>query len=667
MVVPLEVSQWLDRNFPKPRVDPEWLEGCCDWLIGDQNISPVTAFPEFMNKVKDQLLESDLRDSMLHGTGLDVHIDRFTGNLQGPPVLVQIAAITEIGISAFQLEQIRAAREERLLAGVGDEEGEEDGDIEVEGEGPMPRYPKATLRFQLTDGVTTLEAMEYRRISQFSLGVTPLGYKLQLKSTRIQNGMAFLEPATVTLLGGKQTDLEAQQLDDFKRGLRERLQLPLEPEAEVPQPPAAVHRNNIAPPPLPPMAAVRSPLRDIASPPSPPPFPKHNDDMDMEPRRRRVPPTPALTNVASTSTAVGVSNQTRRISGLPKHHTRTSNGSNHLSEESRTPAAERATLTHVASKQSTNSSYFNSSNSGNSTAVGSGSTARRRDYDINMDVEKFDFNFLPTTRQLSRTFSSPSPFPSPSQPAKVGDDSFDFDLLNDVYPDENLPPPPAQQPPASRDKGKGRVGPSLYSTPIVPQKSSSESADGGPADDESSDDYGMMDDENDFADAEFLKKLDRVEMEALGGSSSKIYSPGNVLQQPPSSGSGSGGYCSTSSSFVYVNRKSTTGDSKDSKKGFIDTSKAPPATSGRVPAVIDIDDSDEDEDMLGADDKENEPVATRHVRRRTVAEDRGLDSGVLGRAFSSQAWPISQSQRTDGRPVVLATNPGDVLDLSDSD
>ena len=192
-----KVTQWLDENFPKPRVDrvstrkiivrngslpsaQEWLDGCCEWLIQDQHIDPVTSFLEFMDKVQDQLLESDLHDSMLHGTGLDVHIGRFTGNLRGPPVLVQIIAISEIGISAFQLEQVRAAREERLMSGVGNEEGEEEGDVDVEGEGPMPKYPRSTLRFKLSDGVTTLEAMEYRSLPQISLGPTPLGYKVSI-------------------------------------------------------------------------------------------------------------------------------------------------------------------------------------------------------------------------------------------------------------------------------------------------------------------------------------------------------------------------------------------------------------------------------------------------------------------------------------------------------
>lgn len=148
--------------------------------MDEQNISPVTAFPQFMDRVKEQLLESDLADSMLAGTGLRPGIKHATETLQGTPLLVQIVRITEIGVSAFQLEQTRAAREERIRAGVGNIEGEEDGDVEVEGEGPMPKYPRGTLRFELTDGKTFIDAMEYRPLPQLTLGITELGYKVSL-------------------------------------------------------------------------------------------------------------------------------------------------------------------------------------------------------------------------------------------------------------------------------------------------------------------------------------------------------------------------------------------------------------------------------------------------------------------------------------------------------
>ena len=45
----------------------------------------------------------------------------------------------DLSTSTFELNQIRPACKERILAGVGDKEGKEDGDIDVDGEGPMPK------------------------------------------------------------------------------------------------------------------------------------------------------------------------------------------------------------------------------------------------------------------------------------------------------------------------------------------------------------------------------------------------------------------------------------------------------------------------------------------------------------------------------------------------
>lgn len=74
--------------------------------------------------------------------------------------------------------------------------------------------------------------------------------------------------------------------------------------------------------------------------------------------------------------------------------------------------------------------------------------------------------------------------------------------------------------------------------------------------------------------------------------------------------------------------------------------------AGQVIDVITIED-DEDED-----DKENSPVPTRHVRRRT--EDRGGGFGIRGP-------PPTQRAREPGRPAILARTASDVIELSDSD
>lgn len=90
-------------------------------------------------------------------------------------------ALTDIGHSAFSLQNTRQTRIERAdldgLAVESDAEGEGGED-----EGPIPNYPRGMLRFELSDGATVIPAIEYRKIAQFQLGVTPLGCKVAIFS-----------------------------------------------------------------------------------------------------------------------------------------------------------------------------------------------------------------------------------------------------------------------------------------------------------------------------------------------------------------------------------------------------------------------------------------------------------------------------------------------------
>ena len=338
--------------------------------------------------------------------------------------------------------------------------------------------------------------------------------------------------------------------------------------------------------------------------------------------------------------------------------------------------AERNTLTYAATSQNntTSSHYFNKNNS------------KRDPDDINMDVENLGFNFSPTARQLTRLYS-PSPSTSVDVPLRLQlqqqDKSFDFDFLDEVDPDQNQPPAPAQQEPSSfvtlapsRDlKGKGRAA--LYS-PFVDQSKKLLSKI-----DDAGSDYGMMGiDDDDFTNPGFLEDLDRVEMEALGGGGTNgAQAPSLVEDVGLPSSSVSMGEFSGSGSYVLVD-----GDKQISSSASISaliTSSS--STQPIEQEIIEIGSSDEDDEMLDTDDKENEPVATRHVKRRM--ED--LDEGMRERGRSllaSQGWdpPLSGSSRKTGSKIhtqnqnrsqngsqglksrVLAMS-ADVIDLSDSD
>lgn len=259
MAAPPQVLQWIQNTYPSPQIDPvsifkpqkksltehlshqkEWLTACLSWIETDLGIPapPNGPLQPLINALESQLLESDLDDSMLHGTGLPINVNELNDVRLGGRggILVQITAITEIASSAYALLGVMKAREERGIVGL-DEANVADEDDE----GPIQRYPRGMLRFELSDGSTTLNAIEYRSLPQLTLGVTPLGYKvrissgsycydyslhvlqMRLKNPFIRNGIAFLEPATVDLLGGSAEDREVNQARDLARGLGIRL------------------------------------------------------------------------------------------------------------------------------------------------------------------------------------------------------------------------------------------------------------------------------------------------------------------------------------------------------------------------------------------------------------------------------------------------------------
>ena len=145
-------------------------------MVEEHNFNPATDIGRIKEQVESQLLMSDLTDSMIHGTGLPQDLAGLQkGVLSGPPILVQIMALTEIGHSAFNLMNVRQTKIDRAdLSGLAQQGDNEDG----ADEGPVPNYPRSMLQFELSDGTIKLNAIEYRKIPQLDLENTPLGYKV---------------------------------------------------------------------------------------------------------------------------------------------------------------------------------------------------------------------------------------------------------------------------------------------------------------------------------------------------------------------------------------------------------------------------------------------------------------------------------------------------------
>ncbi|KAF8054593.1 hypothetical protein FPV67DRAFT_1440058, partial [Lyophyllum atratum] len=140
MPVPRRVSQWVEDRFKKPRVDPEWLDGCYQWLTTEGGQDVDRDYEGLVRNIVHQLLESNFGDSMLPGTGFSANVANPTTNMILEPILVEVAALTRIGNN--------------------------------------PLDPRGTLKFELTDGTIVLPAVECRPLPELSLENTPLGYKV---------------------------------------------------------------------------------------------------------------------------------------------------------------------------------------------------------------------------------------------------------------------------------------------------------------------------------------------------------------------------------------------------------------------------------------------------------------------------------------------------------
>ncbi|EJU04925.1 DUF1767-domain-containing protein [Dacryopinax primogenitus] len=172
-MVPREIEQWTNRNYPKPQVDPEWLAQCYNYLVSELGIArnDITALTK---NIESQLLQSDLHDSTLPQTGLPENPASLHAVNLPPFLLLQVVSIMEIGHSAFSLQNTRQAWIEKAdLAGLAARE--DDGEYSA---GEFPRYPRGMLSLELSDGYNVIKAIEYRRLDGLKLGETPLGYKV---------------------------------------------------------------------------------------------------------------------------------------------------------------------------------------------------------------------------------------------------------------------------------------------------------------------------------------------------------------------------------------------------------------------------------------------------------------------------------------------------------
>ncbi|KAF8653611.1 hypothetical protein AX16_003855 [Volvariella volvacea WC 439] len=635
--LPRELVDWVNREFPRPRVDPslstssgtcsspylylahglkqrtkrnkqppwiwlkEWLEQCYEWLISDANLQPTTA--DGLQAIKDgiytQLIQSDLVDSMLHGTGLPPNISQpgTSTTLTGQPVLVQIVSMTDIGVGAYNLNQTRVVREERIKAGGTPGEDEEQADEDVLGEGPVPKYQRSMLKLELSDGVTTMRAIEYRALPDLTLGVTPIGYKMLIKDVMVRRGIAFLEPKCVVMKGPPSVtpESEARHAMEFARSLRRRLGLP-EP-AEAPGAPAPAPLAQVPAPPVQQQIAppiTRPPLRTIPRPPSPPLLQTNstlNGDED-QPRRRRVP----------NNSSYAISSGTTLVASPSR-----SNSNNVVGLTRNTPTVD---LTQDLADDSGMPLFY----SGNST-----------------DEEREFYE------QLGGPSSSPTKSKGKLKPKKPS--IIDVDAIMDEV----------NQPQASSSR---QPPPLAHRNPRNPKGSKKQRQPGDDHTELPTSDYGS---EPDLS-TTFYDELDRAEEVALQSmatsqpTSSAVQREGITAANTALNAVTGSGHAS-----VSVETQAQTASSSTLHES---SSGNPPRRLGQEWSVITISDNEDNED------KENTPPPSRNVRRRTENNGGGRGQPQSQQPGGSQ-W--SQISSRTGKPIVMADNSRDIIDLSDSD
>lgn len=224
--VPRAVRNWFKAAYPTLVFEETWLAQCCQYL---QTHFELTV-PQLIKKVENQLLLSDLSDSTIVADCSvlkDVRVG--DGGVEAQPkevelgsrgILVQIQSMTEVGHSALSLQTVHQKLQD-------DAQGR-DRVVELEDPESQDRhapisYPRAMLKFQLSDGHHSVPAIEYHRIDGLSLAHTPLGSKLLLKCTTARRGLLLLTPENTTIKGFQVDELDTNRDQVFREGLQARL------------------------------------------------------------------------------------------------------------------------------------------------------------------------------------------------------------------------------------------------------------------------------------------------------------------------------------------------------------------------------------------------------------------------------------------------------------
>ncbi|KAM3867473.1 recQ-mediated genome instability protein 1 [Diretmus argenteus] len=186
---------WLQSSW-HIQVPFAWLEACIQWLQEEGGGEGRLSQQHINQQVLDQWLLTDLRD--LGHAVLPNGLSQAQKTELSGIFCVQVDSLLDISQPAYgQLQKWKGT----------DCTNEEVSAVTQATQRPWEARPTRMLLLQVTDGVQSLEAMEYQPIPALNTALRP-GVKLQLEGQMVcRLGVLLLGPTNVKVLGGEVEDM----------------------------------------------------------------------------------------------------------------------------------------------------------------------------------------------------------------------------------------------------------------------------------------------------------------------------------------------------------------------------------------------------------------------------------------------------------------------------
>ncbi|XP_070690652.1 recQ-mediated genome instability protein 1 [Pempheris klunzingeri] len=186
---------WLQSSW-HIQVPFAWLEACVEWLQEEAGGAGRLSQQQINQQALDQWLLTDLRD--LDYPVLPEGLAQAQKTELRGTFCVQVDSLLDISLPAYsQLQKWKGT----------DCANDEVSAVTQTNQRPWETRPARMLLLQVTDGVQSLEAMEYQPIPALSTTLRP-GVKLQLQGQMVcRLGVLLLGPSNIKILGGEVEDL----------------------------------------------------------------------------------------------------------------------------------------------------------------------------------------------------------------------------------------------------------------------------------------------------------------------------------------------------------------------------------------------------------------------------------------------------------------------------